>query len=325
MDPPRDYYEVLGVSRSAPPRDIKAQYLKAAQKYHPDKNPKADAAEKFKLASDAYETLMCPSKRAMYDTRVAGNRSFQSKSPYSNTDVHGRRQDRGLRQMWLKTVPRRRQLLMYGLPVALLTAAAIYSFSAPSKPTQRRGVQRHYGTGAAQGRGGTAPKSETHVMAIWDRQQNRWVEAGPVTTNARGRHHGVGHRDVSSMRVLPKHVLDYSGDWNQASEQEASDGKHALRKSEPIAAATTSRTPPQTVANGSTRNPEKVRSSGEAAAVTGSVVANTSGATPPAQDSKPAAQSSKRLQGKAPQPAGGAVVERDPPGPAPTTTRRLLT
>ncbi len=64
----RDYYEVLGVSKSATEDDIKKAYRKLAMKYHPDRNsedPKAE--EKFKEASEAYEVLGDSDKRATYD------------------------------------------------------------------------------------------------------------------------------------------------------------------------------------------------------------------------------------------------------------------
>jgi preprotein translocase subunit Sec63 len=54
----RDYYDVLGVNKSASPEDIKSAYRKLAVKYHPDKNPGDKAAEdKFKEASEAYGIL----------------------------------------------------------------------------------------------------------------------------------------------------------------------------------------------------------------------------------------------------------------------------
>jgi len=64
----RDYYEVLGVSRSASSREISAAYRKLAIKYHPDSHPgDEDAVEKFKEAAEAYEVLNDAEKRGRYD------------------------------------------------------------------------------------------------------------------------------------------------------------------------------------------------------------------------------------------------------------------
>ncbi len=64
----RDYYDVLGVSRSASTDEIKKAYRKLAIKYHPDKNPDdKDAEEKFKEAAEAYEVLSNADKKARYD------------------------------------------------------------------------------------------------------------------------------------------------------------------------------------------------------------------------------------------------------------------
>jgi len=64
----RDYYEVLGVARQATAQELKSAYRKVALQYHPDRNPgNKEAEEKFKEASEAYEVLSNPDKRAKYD------------------------------------------------------------------------------------------------------------------------------------------------------------------------------------------------------------------------------------------------------------------
>ena len=64
----QDYYEVLGISKSASQAEIKKAYRKMAIKFHPDKNPDdKEAEEKFKLCAEAYEVLSDENKKARYD------------------------------------------------------------------------------------------------------------------------------------------------------------------------------------------------------------------------------------------------------------------
>jgi len=68
MSTKRDYYEILGLTKSATPEEIKKAYRKTAIQFHPDKNPgNKEAEEKFKEAAEAYEILSNPEKKAQYD------------------------------------------------------------------------------------------------------------------------------------------------------------------------------------------------------------------------------------------------------------------
>ncbi len=63
----RDYYEVLGIPKSATEQDIKKAFRQLAMKYHPDKNKASDAEDKFKEINEAYEVLSDKQKRIQYD------------------------------------------------------------------------------------------------------------------------------------------------------------------------------------------------------------------------------------------------------------------
>ena len=72
----QDYYQTLGINRSASASEIKKAYRKMAIKYHPDKNPgDSTAEEKFKGAAEAYEVLSDANKKARYDQ--FGHAAFQ--------------------------------------------------------------------------------------------------------------------------------------------------------------------------------------------------------------------------------------------------------
>jgi curved DNA-binding protein len=77
----RDYYEILGVKRGAEQGDIQRAYRKLARKYHPDVNKAANAEDKFKELSEAYEVLKDPEKRKMYDQLGPDWRSGQDFRP----------------------------------------------------------------------------------------------------------------------------------------------------------------------------------------------------------------------------------------------------
>ena len=67
MSAKRDYYEVVGISKTASQNEIKSQYRKLALKFHPDRNKSPEAADHFKEISEAYAVLSDPKKRQLYD------------------------------------------------------------------------------------------------------------------------------------------------------------------------------------------------------------------------------------------------------------------
>lgn len=91
----RDYYEILGVSKSASADDLKKAYRKLAMKYHPDKNPDDKVAEeKFKEVSEAYDILRDSEKRAAYDQfGHSGPSPFKNQgfggNPYNSRSTEG--------------------------------------------------------------------------------------------------------------------------------------------------------------------------------------------------------------------------------------------
>lgn len=79
----RDYYEILGVAKSASEPEIKDAYRKLALEYHPDRNKSPEAEEKFKEISEAYAVLSDPDKRRQYD--MLGHVGFDQR--YSPEDI----------------------------------------------------------------------------------------------------------------------------------------------------------------------------------------------------------------------------------------------
>ena len=83
MSSKRDYYEVLGVSKSTSVDELKKQYRKLALKFHPDRNKSAEAPEHFKEISEAYAVLSDTEKRQLYDQH--GHAGVDGR--YSNEDI----------------------------------------------------------------------------------------------------------------------------------------------------------------------------------------------------------------------------------------------
>lgn len=89
----KDYYEILGVSKTATDEELKKAYRQMAKKYHPDANPdnKAAAEAKFKEVNEAYEVLSNPQKRKMYDqfgTADPSGAGFSAGGPFGGGNYY---------------------------------------------------------------------------------------------------------------------------------------------------------------------------------------------------------------------------------------------
>src|SRR5580704_8840892 len=91
----RDYYEVLGVTRTAAVEEIKSAYRKSALKWHPDRNPEhtSEAEVKFRECTEAYSVLSDAQKRQVYDTYGHAGLAGGGGQGFDHTvsqDFHGR-------------------------------------------------------------------------------------------------------------------------------------------------------------------------------------------------------------------------------------------
>ena len=99
-----DYYSILGLNKTATPKEVKAQYRKLACAFHPDANPHCEEGiQKFQKINEAYTVLSDPEKRKMYDVygeywKIAEDLEKRKWQQENGTSVSGRRDF--LRKLW---------------------------------------------------------------------------------------------------------------------------------------------------------------------------------------------------------------------------------
>ncbi len=157
---PRDYYEVLGVSRSASQDDIKSAFRKLARQYHPDVNGSVDAEERFKEINEAFMVLTDNEKRSIYDRYGhEGLRSAGGMPDWNNIDPFEIFEQffggfGGFSTRQRRNVPRRGEDLYYTITLDFEEAAA--GVERELQITRDEVCQRCKGSGAEPG---TSPET----------------------------------------------------------------------------------------------------------------------------------------------------------------------
>ena len=152
----RDYYEVLGVARTATKEELRAAYRKLARQYHPDVNDAPDAEERFKELNEAYAILSDPEKRAAYDrfghagVRGPGGAPPDFTVDFSDfADIFGEFFGFGRTSRQTRNVPRRGQDLQY--KVDLSFEEAVFGVEREIDITRDETCSHCHGNGAEPG------------------------------------------------------------------------------------------------------------------------------------------------------------------------------